>query len=355
MTHIYLVRHAEAEGNLYRIAQGQGNSNLTDRGWRQVQALERRFADIQIDAVYASDLYRTCATASAIYKPKGLVLHRSRELREICVGVWEHRSWGEVYRRWPEEMEHFTNRPDLWRLEGAEDPLEARGRVLAAIRKIAAQHTGETVAVFSHGYVLRMLLSYLQGYSLEELGRTPTGDNTAVSLLEAEGDALRVVFRDDNSHLQLLGEKGKRPRGLEPGLWFAPLRLPEQAEVFCALASSLWQRSFDRTRLLEDGGRRETLLGYLGEEPVGVLQLDAASGWISILGIRPDCRRRGFGVQLIGQAVQQTRAAGGGKIFAALPENGEARSFLEEYGFHPATDGAFVEKNIAFLPEFLGR
>ena len=127
MTHIYLVRHAEAEGNLYRIAQGQGNSNLTDRGWRQVQALERRFADIQIDAVYASDLYRTCATASAIYKPKGLVLHRSRELREICVGVWEHRSWGEVYRRWPEEMEHFTNRPDLWHLEGAEDPLEARG------------------------------------------------------------------------------------------------------------------------------------------------------------------------------------------------------------------------------------
>ena len=110
-----------------------------------------------------------------------------------------------------------------------------------------------------------------------------------------------------------------------------------------------------RTRLLEDGGRRETLLGYLGEEPVGVLQLDAASGWISLLGIRPDCRRRGFGVQLIGQAVQQTRAAGGGKIFAALPENGEARSFLEEYGFHPATDGAFVEKNIAFLPEFLGR
>ena len=32
MTTIYLIRHAEAEGNLYRIAQGQKNSNLTDRG-----------------------------------------------------------------------------------------------------------------------------------------------------------------------------------------------------------------------------------------------------------------------------------------------------------------------------------
>ena len=56
MTRIYLVRHAEAEGNLYRIAQGQYNSILTDRGWRQVEALRRRFADIRIDAVYASDL-----------------------------------------------------------------------------------------------------------------------------------------------------------------------------------------------------------------------------------------------------------------------------------------------------------
>ena len=42
MTSIYLIRHAEAEGNLYRIAQGQYNSILTDRGWRQVAALARR-------------------------------------------------------------------------------------------------------------------------------------------------------------------------------------------------------------------------------------------------------------------------------------------------------------------------
>ena len=89
MTKLYLIRHAEAEGNLYRIAQGQYNSIITDRGWRQIRALERRFQNIHVDAVYASDLYRTCATASAIYRPKGLELHRRRDLREICVGVWE--------------------------------------------------------------------------------------------------------------------------------------------------------------------------------------------------------------------------------------------------------------------------
>ena len=56
MTRIYLIRHAEAEGNLYRIAQGHTDGRLTKRGWEQVKALEHRFESIHVDAVYASDL-----------------------------------------------------------------------------------------------------------------------------------------------------------------------------------------------------------------------------------------------------------------------------------------------------------
>ena len=225
MTTIYLIRHAEAEGNLYRIAQGQDNSNLTDRGWRQVRALEKRFAEERINAVYASDLYRTCATASSITKPHGLPLRREKGLREICVGVWERRTWGDIDRRWPEQMAYFGSRPDLWHVEGAETPQQVLERVLETVRRIAAAHDGETVALFSHGYAIRLLLAHLQGYTLKQVGETPTGDNTAVSLVEAEGDSLRVVFRDDNSHLQALGTEAVRRRhtAMEPGLWFAPL------------------------------------------------------------------------------------------------------------------------------------
>ena len=63
MTTIYLVRHAEAEGNLYRIAHGHYNSCITDdRGCRQIRALAERFRDVPVDAVYASDLIRTRTT-----------------------------------------------------------------------------------------------------------------------------------------------------------------------------------------------------------------------------------------------------------------------------------------------------
>lgn len=43
MTTIYMIRHAEAEGNLYRIVQGQHNSFITPRGHRQIACLAERF------------------------------------------------------------------------------------------------------------------------------------------------------------------------------------------------------------------------------------------------------------------------------------------------------------------------
>ena len=56
MTRIYLIRHAEAEGNLYRLSHGQYNSTVTPRGYRQHAALCRRSRDLPIEAVYDSDL-----------------------------------------------------------------------------------------------------------------------------------------------------------------------------------------------------------------------------------------------------------------------------------------------------------
>ena len=74
-TTVYLIRHAEAEGNLYRRVHGWYDSLITDNGYRQIAALRGRFADVPIHAVYSSDLFRTRTTARAIYLSHGLELH----------------------------------------------------------------------------------------------------------------------------------------------------------------------------------------------------------------------------------------------------------------------------------------
>ena len=50
MTTLYLIRHAEAEGNLYRRIHGWYDALVTPNGLRQIEALEGRFAGVPVDA-----------------------------------------------------------------------------------------------------------------------------------------------------------------------------------------------------------------------------------------------------------------------------------------------------------------
>ena len=118
MTRIYLIRHAEAEGNLYRRVQGQYNSLVTERGLEQIKALEERFRDVPIDAVYSSDLYRTKKTASAVYLSHGLPLHTDPGLREVAMGAWEDRPWGLVGREDRQELIYFNANDPRWHIPG---------------------------------------------------------------------------------------------------------------------------------------------------------------------------------------------------------------------------------------------
>ena len=81
MTTVYLIRHAEAEGNVYRRCHGQYDSLLTERAYQQLPYLADRFADVPLDAIYASDLYRARHTAKAIADRKSTRLNSSHITR----------------------------------------------------------------------------------------------------------------------------------------------------------------------------------------------------------------------------------------------------------------------------------
>ena len=150
MTTIYLIRHAEAEGNLYRRIHGRYNALITENGFRQIAALEKRFAGVHVDAVWSSDLYRTMTTAGAVYKPKGLQLHTDPRLQEIFMGDWEDHPWGEVRHFTPTELDRFNATDPTWRAPNGENLAEVGVRMEQAIRDIALRHDGQTIAIFSH-------------------------------------------------------------------------------------------------------------------------------------------------------------------------------------------------------------
>ena len=387
MTTLYLIRHAEAEGNLYRRIHGQYDSLITDNGYRQIAALEKHFADVPIDVVYSSDLFRTMTTARSITVPKHLPLNTRADLRELSMGTWEDRSFAGVDRSDREMMRLFSASSPAFRAPGGESLQEVRTRGAKAILDIAAHHPDQTVAVFAHGTLIRNTLAELTGIPPEDIGKMGHSDNTAVACLEVEDGQARVVYMNDNSHLppelSTLAQQhwwNKADKERDVNLWFTAPENRQDWAFYQSCREEAWRNlygqldRYDGKGFLEEAQRvakkhpKSLSIAMDRKEPVGLLQLDPErssrekKGYISFLYLVPALRRKHCGVQLIGKAVSIYRPLGRESLELVCSEsNGPALAFYEKYGFHPtgSTPGAYgtlytMEKYIGYRqPEAL--
>ncbi len=320
MTTVYLIRHAEAEGNLFRRCHGQYDSTITPRGYRQIAALAKRFEDKRIDAVYSSDLTRTQTTALSITRVHGLPLRTTPELREVGAGVWEDRTWTYLARFDRERLVAFNTNLASWQVEGAERMADVRARMLRALERIVAAHPGETVAAFSHGMALRTLIGTLQGLSDAEIDRSGHAENTAVTKLEADENGIRVIYAMDASHLSeeltTLRKQAwlKTKDGVEPGIWFAP------------------DAAHGRFSVMNE------------DAIVGAVAVERAPDGAAVLGeLRLDEAMRGqnYGVRLVGQALSHARTLGCDTLRVTVArDNALAARRAAQYGFRAAGETA---------------
>lgn len=349
MTEIYLIRHAQAEGNLYRIMQGHWNGEVTEQGRRQIQALERRFEGVHIDAVYASDLDRTVLTASAVAGPRGLPIRTEPALREINLGPWEAKFFGNLIKDEPERAKVFMTDPESWRLEGAETFAQVRERAMAALESIARRHEGQTVAVVSHGVTIRCLLTAICGVSLREPEKLPIGGNTAVSHLLWEKGRFRALAVNDDSHLKALEEPPWERTADLRDVRFDPASDPGYYKRCYADA---WAAAHGPGAAFDPAPyyaaaleHHKTLPGSVmkilnGDEPVGLVDLDSArgahagTGWVSLLYLKPEYRRRGCGVQVLARAISFYGGLGRRALRLNVAEdNAAALAFYKRWGF----------------------
>lgn len=384
MTRIYLIRHAEAEGNLYRRVHGWYDSLITERGYRQIDALRERFRDIPIDAVYSSDLFRTKTTASSVYAAKGLELRIRKDLREVNMGDWEDKPWGEVERSDGERLALFNQSSPRWQAPHGESYEQVRQRLAGAIFRIARQHPHQTVAIFSHGSALRTVLASFQGLPPERLCEAPHCDNTAVSCIEVNGEQAGIVFLNDNSHLdatistfarQKWWREGARP-GADVNLWYRPLDFERESEVYYQYRKEAWVTihgsllHFDGEGFLRDAraqanwDERSVMLAMAGDQPAGLLQMDTRRdaekgvGGIPFYYMTPGFRSQGLGIQLLGQAVSTYRSMGRTYLrLRCAPDNTVAQAFYQSHGFHKIAEEQgsrvpldIMEKYIGFEP-----
>ena len=88
MTRLYLIRHAQAQGNIDRVFQGRLDGELSARGQEQIKFLARRCKEYGIQAIYSSPLIRAYETAKAVNEYYHLPIFLKKEIIEIDGGYY---------------------------------------------------------------------------------------------------------------------------------------------------------------------------------------------------------------------------------------------------------------------------
>lgn len=335
MTTVYLIRHAEAEGNLYRRAQGQYDSLITENGYRQIRALSERFKNVPIDTVWSSDLFRTMTTARAILEHNDKNLNTHQGLREINMGVWEDKTWGQLSYDDPEGMAQFSNNSQHWRAERGESFQQLMERLGKTITDLVRQHEGKTMAIFCHGLAIRQFMAYVNQLPPEEWGSSPHGDNTSVTKLLWDGEKFIVEFSADNSHLSddistFARQKWWREQteGFKPdrNVRFRLLDSYEEEKEYQAAMLEVWGA------LAPSGLTGKTVyLTYHNDEMVGWVSV-RDDGELTLLHLKSEFCHDRMGLQLLGQAVSHVRQKGLPVLFFHCPPDCKV-GFFEKFGF----------------------
>lgn len=320
MAKVYLIRHCESEGNACRRTQAQVDALVTTKGYEQVQALRRRFADVPVDAVYSSDAFRSLMTAEPIAQDHDAPVRVRIALRELTTGVWEDMAWGNIALEYPEENRLWDETPWAAATPGATSFKQSADRVIHCLKRIARDVGPDgSAVVVSHSCSIKSALCLMMGKPISDVKQVLHADNTAVSLLDIDMDGnITIEYMNDASHLpQHLKRSWHGVAGADLNMAVCPVQLPAQQEVLLDLAEAdAHERggSFDREAYLQEvKALVEKYPGYvalcfLKGEPVGFIRIGVREEFrrdcrlVERMYVKPELQGKGYCEQLFGYA-----------------------------------------------------
>jgi probable phosphoglycerate mutase len=163
LTRLCIVRHGETAWNAEHRVQGQLDIPLNEIGLRQAQAVGRVLGAERFDVIYSSDLSRAMQTAQPTAKALGMRILTDKELRERHYGMFERQTYAEVKGRHSAEYARFAARDPDFDFGGGESLTNFSTRCISAVSRLAKQHEGQHILVFTHGGVLDELYRHIQG------------------------------------------------------------------------------------------------------------------------------------------------------------------------------------------------
>ncbi len=161
LTRLLLVRHAEVEENYQKNFGGTIDMDISPRGHEQAGTLAKFLHGKKIHAIYASPMKRVQQTLAPFLTNGAPAQTILPGLREVDFGDWTGLEWEVVSERFNFHTHDWLDYIERGGAPNGESGVQFRKRVEPCLREIIKKHPGETVAIFCHGGVVRMILSIL--------------------------------------------------------------------------------------------------------------------------------------------------------------------------------------------------
>jgi probable phosphomutase (TIGR03848 family) len=198
MTTILLIRHGLTDAVDRALSGTAAGVHLTGEGRRQVAALAARLYGVRLDAIVTSPLERARETASAIAEGRNVRVSVVEALQEYDVGEWTGRALASLAP--DEQFRRFNEVRSVTPAPRGELMLAVQARAVAALLALQQDAPDGTIAVVSHGDVIRAALMHFLGIPIDFVHRLEISP-ARVSVVRLDGWAPRVLQVNGESAL----------------------------------------------------------------------------------------------------------------------------------------------------------
>jgi broad specificity phosphatase PhoE len=198
---LYLLRHGETEASRTGGYVGFTDVDLTPEGLAMAEAFAEKYKHLPWQAIFASPLKRTVATATPIAKAVGLNIQLRNGLKEMFFGEWEGLSLEEVKARHDKDYDNWMTEPAWNPPTGGETGMQVASRAAMVIAEIENQFTEGNVLVVSHKTTIRLMLCSLLGIDSGRYRDRINMPVASVSLVRFDKYGPMLLKHGDRTHL----------------------------------------------------------------------------------------------------------------------------------------------------------
>jgi phosphoserine phosphatase len=152
---IIVARHGETGWNREGRYQGQRESQLTQTGAAQANALANALAGVSIRRVIASPLTRCIESAHPLARALGVAVETDANLLEIAHGTWEGRLRSELEHEDAQTMRLWREHPHLVQFDGGETLHDVAHRWHTFVGRLG---NADDVAIVTHDVIVRIAI-----------------------------------------------------------------------------------------------------------------------------------------------------------------------------------------------------